>query len=351
MNAIVAEKESSEVVDFRAPGPGERLRNARMARDMDVSKIAEKLHLTADMVDALERDDYSELPARVFVRGYLRNYARLVDLPADSVMSQFDEIWPEDDAPVKIDRAPRLPADSRPGSRWSGAITWLLLLAVLGLFLVWWQGHLDQFTQTDNSVDVSSDSLPSGPVTDQAPTLSLPRLQDGTDEPVSGSSASEGGSGVLRLPPVPSASVDLAPSMERPGQLGSGSAPAVTAEPKIESLEGIVAALEQSEMTEEQVLAEAKQTSPAEAAAVEVATEQGVLVRFTDDCWVDIRGANRSFKLFGTMRKGTEKRLEGTPPYKFVVGKASAVEVYVDGERFDLAPHTRDNVARFSISL
>ena len=83
----------------------------------------------------------------------------------------------------------------------------------------------------------------------------------------------------------------------------------------------------------------------------EPVAQQAVLMRFKSDCWVDIRGSNRSFKLLGTMRKDTERRLEGEAPYKFVLGNASAVELEVNGEPFDLGPHTRDNVARFSLSL
>ena len=44
----------------------------------DLAKIASELHLTSAVVAALEADDYSEIQARVFVRGYLRNYARIV---------------------------------------------------------------------------------------------------------------------------------------------------------------------------------------------------------------------------------------------------------------------------------
>jgi len=345
MNAIVAEKDASEVVDFRAPGPGERLRNARVARDMDLSKMAEELHLTADMVEALECDDYSELPARVFVRGYVRNYARLVELPLDSVLKQFDELWPEDTASVKIDRAPRLPADSRPGSRWSGIITWILLLAAVGLFLMWWQGYLDRFThvgreavspQMDSTLSVEPQQAPSG--------LQLPSERNTSEQPNVLQPVDQQ-PGMLALPPV--SVVDVPKEEGQHVAIEPESVAGEQSAPKIESLDGIAAALEQSELTEEQIRAEAANAAaPAEPGIADT----GVLVRFTEDCWVDIRGANRSFKLFGTMKKGTEKRLEGEAPYKFVVGKASAVEVLVDGKPFDLAPHTKDNVARFSLS-
>ena len=50
----------------------------------------------------------------------------------------------------------------------------------------------------------------------------------------------------------------------------------------------------------------------------------------------------------GTMRKGTQKTLGGTPPYKMVLGNASGVTLLVDGKPFALAPYTKDNIARFS---
>lgn len=370
MNAVVAEKESSDVVEFRAPGPGERLRNARMARDMDIRKIAEKLHLTTDMVDAIECDDYSELPARVFVRGYIRNYARVVELPADSIMAQFDELWPEDKAKakVKIDRAPRLPADTRPGSRWSGAITWLLLLAGIALFLMWWQGYLDRFTQTGNqTASLEAPAAVEGAQPESAPTgLVLPPAGPGSQSQPQSQPSLEG-ENLLRLPPVPASR----PVTEAPASVEAAAPEKPLA---VDSLEGIAAALERSEVSlplppaeatsVAEVAAEAAPVSQVPAAAqvsepvaavptptpVEPVAQKGVLVTFNDDCWVDIRGANRSFKLFGTMRKGTEKLLEGKPPYKFVLGNAAAVSVSVNGKPFDLAAHTKDNVARFSLS-
>jgi cytoskeleton protein RodZ len=341
MNAIVAEKESPDVVEFRAPGLGEQLRNARIASDMDIRKIADKLHLTTDMVDALECDDYSELPARVFVRGYVRNYARLVDLPIESVMAQFDELWPEDDAKVKIDRAPRLAADPRPGSRWSGAVTWLLLLVVVGLFLMWWRGHLDRFPSGGGDTEASLLGQPDAEVTPNKPSgLALPAA-----EPVA--PVVQGGSGILPLPQAPSERTQTA----APEQAGQASV--VPLEQPLDAVAPGVAevakAVEAS--TSADVSQAAGESNTAQAATAEAATAQGVWVSFSEDCWVDIRGSNRSFKLVGTMRKGTRERLGGQFPYQLVLGNASAVDVEVNGKPFDLGAHTKDNVARFSISL
>jgi cytoskeleton protein RodZ len=42
------------------------------------SDVAAKLKLTARQIEALEQEDFSHLPSEVFVRGFVRNYARLV---------------------------------------------------------------------------------------------------------------------------------------------------------------------------------------------------------------------------------------------------------------------------------
>ena len=59
--------------------PGARLARAREARGMSVEDVSRYLKLTPAQVLALETDDYSSLPSIVFVRGFLRSYAKLVD--------------------------------------------------------------------------------------------------------------------------------------------------------------------------------------------------------------------------------------------------------------------------------
>ena len=363
MNALIAEKDASDVVEFRAPGPGERLRSARVSKDMDIRKIADKLHLTTDMVDALERDDYAELPARVFVRGYVRNYARLVELPTESIMQQFDELWPEDETAVKIDRAPRLAADPRPGSSWSRVVTWFLLLLVLGLFLMWWQGYLDRFTQNSAANGGGAEQLPPADVAENPTGLTLPPAPPATPQPETAIASQ--GDNLLALPPVAPEAIEAASSTTSSAVGDTAQPPPAAAAPTLlsaDQVEASVPELSRSVETEsaqpESQAIQSTQALPSsepqqiaeQSAPVEPAVEQGVLVTFNDDCWVDIRGSNRSFKLFGTMREGTQRKLGGQGPYKFVLGNASAVEVLVDGKPFDLAPHTKDNVARFSIS-
>ncbi len=306
MNAVIAEKDNNEGIQLAVPGLGERLRSARLAQDMDMEKLAARIHLTVDTVDALEHDDYSEMPARVFVRGYVRNYARTVDLPVELVLAQFDRQWVDEEAPVKVRQSPRLASDTNPGNSWPSLVTWLLVLVLLVLFLVWWQGYLDHFIeqwrkpQTADTTEQAADAPPAAEAVG-APGLQIPALKQ-----------SAGPTGEIALPSAPVQAKAL-----------QAAVPAGTA------------------VNELAMATPAAQPQPVVA---------GVSVRFLDDCWVDIRDRTRTFKLFGTKKRGSEFELGGKPPYKVVLGNAHGVQIRVDGKPFDLSPYIEGNVARFTLN-
>ena len=72
-------------------GPGRRLSDTRQAANLSLGEVASRLHLDLDTIRALEADDYDRLPAPTFVRGYLRGYARLLDLPPGPILEAFDQ--------------------------------------------------------------------------------------------------------------------------------------------------------------------------------------------------------------------------------------------------------------------
>ena len=71
-------------------GPGSQLREARHEAKYSLEEVAARLHLDRGMVRALEENDFDKLPAATFVRGYIRSYARLLDLPPGPILEAFD---------------------------------------------------------------------------------------------------------------------------------------------------------------------------------------------------------------------------------------------------------------------
>jgi cytoskeleton protein RodZ len=73
-------------------------------------------------------------------------------------------------------------------------------------------------------------------------------------------------------------------------------------------------------------------------------------LRFTGTSWAEVKDAEGKVLHSQHNIAGTEFVVEGTPPFYVVIGDAGVSTVEVRGEVFDLAPHTRQNVARFTIN-
>lgn len=79
--------------------PGATLKEARQRRGASVADVAETLHLHERVVEALEEGRSEHLPARVYVRGYARAYARLLGLDEDDISARFEAAMPKPAAP------------------------------------------------------------------------------------------------------------------------------------------------------------------------------------------------------------------------------------------------------------
>jgi cytoskeleton protein RodZ len=73
-------------------------------------------------------------------------------------------------------------------------------------------------------------------------------------------------------------------------------------------------------------------------------------LRFTGTSWAEVKDAEGKVLHSQHNIAGAEFVVEGTPPFYVVIGDAGVSTVEVRGEAFDLAPHTRQNVARFTIN-
>ncbi len=67
------------------------------------------------------------------------------------------------------------------------------------------------------------------------------------------------------------------------------------------------------------------------------------------DTWVEIVDADGSQLEMDLLRAGTSRSYSGTGPFRIMIGRASAVELSMDGRLVDLGPHTRGNVAHLTL--
>lgn len=69
---------------------GQRLRQAREAKQWSIEQIAERLHITRQRVIDMENDHYKNSSAETYAKGYLRSYAKLLGISPDEIIDEFD---------------------------------------------------------------------------------------------------------------------------------------------------------------------------------------------------------------------------------------------------------------------
>ena len=111
---------------------GEHLRKLREEKRMSLAEISRATRVPVASVERIEADRFDELPGEVFVRGFLRAYARALEIPADDVLARYTSsrrvAWV---TPLPI-TSPVRPARSR---RFGVAIAFVLLLILFTLAL------------------------------------------------------------------------------------------------------------------------------------------------------------------------------------------------------------------------
>ncbi|HEY2035798.1 MAG TPA: RodZ domain-containing protein [Steroidobacteraceae bacterium] len=116
-----------------AEGIGARLRSARERSRLTILQAAEKLHVDADILEALEAADFAALGAPVFVKGHLRHYAELVGESPEALF----ELYAQETRvpPPDLTRIPKPPPDDA-GKLVVPAVVVVIGFAVVGT--VWW---------------------------------------------------------------------------------------------------------------------------------------------------------------------------------------------------------------------
>ncbi len=115
------------------PGVGQYLREQRETRRMSVEEVSRATRVPVQSVERIEADRFDELPGEVFVRGFLKSYARALGVPADEVMARYTAsrrvAWV---TPLPLSSSSLKPARGR---RFGVAIAFVLLLILFTLAL------------------------------------------------------------------------------------------------------------------------------------------------------------------------------------------------------------------------
>ena len=285
-----------------APLPaGALLRQAREAAGMSIDAAAQQLKLHPRQVKAIEDGEFALLPGRTFVRGFVRNYARLMRLDPDRVLDALPgaAAAPALEAPALHETAPtmgELPTSERtkPGwTRWAIPLTLVAIVVAAGIY---------EFLRGQ---DAHRAAPPPG----------------ATERPV-----------------------------ERPVEPPADRPP--SAEPTGTPLPNPVTPAPGAPATGDAGVPPSMGNAPAAAPAPAVAAAAGdapLVLSFRGTSWAEVRDRTGRVLLSQNVPAGQVHALSGTPPFEVHLGNAQDVAVTLNGRAVDLAPHTRQNIARFTL--
>lgn len=306
--------------DNAAMLPGERVRRAREEQGLSQEEVSKQLRLSLSYLKALEDDDYSRLPEPTFIKGYLRNYARLLGLPAEELARRFQqEVDQQRDA--EHEREQQALEDSPRRREWRLPLA-VILLVVLAVAVGWWLWPRGE--QTPAPVESPSElSPPSGQFGEPAPDNPDPALPDDTE-------------------PMAPADENLTPS----GDEGAGPASEIDAGPQTPP----AAAPARPGNSSESAVADAGQgerSAPAQPAADGV---DSISLSFSRVCWVRVVDATGATLSQGQRNAGDTLNLEGEAPFRLTVGDAAAVSALsINGESVSLPSQRSGDVVRVTL--
>jgi len=102
-------------------------------------------------------------------------------------------------------------------------------------------------------------------------------------------------------------------------------------------------------VVQEKTVVEHKPVAAASAPAPRYAGGHRLVVRTEGEAWIEIKDSADRMLVSSLNPPGSERVVRGRPPYSLVIGNASQVSVTYDDKPIDLAPHTRQDVARFTL--
>jgi len=260
---------------------GARLSWERERAGLTVTDVAARLRLHLNQVRAIEQESLNALPEVAYVRGFIRSYARLLNIdPAPLVEDLATKLVPATASVVDGIAHHRDYSPVREAAREQSSRRFVILGAMLLLIVL---GALGWYATRERVLVASATAIPPMPTPAAAPaTVTVASAAPATVEPA----------------------------------VASVSSPTPGSEPQIEPLP----------------------PSPL------------LKLHFNGQSWAEVKDAEGKVLHSQHNQAGTDYVIEGTPPFYVVIGDANRATVEVRGEAYDLAPHTRQNVARFTVN-
>ncbi|MYH69245.1 MAG: helix-turn-helix domain-containing protein [Gammaproteobacteria bacterium] len=295
---------------------GAYLKRLRSEKNISVAEVAARMYLHPSVIDALEQDDHKNLPGSLYVYGYLQHYAKILNVPADQILSMYkkDTSEPrEQGTEAPIYEKP----DTKEPKKWSYAIIYLALFILVLLSFVFWRGKYAQ-------------------------------------EPVETTGGPDRTATIVEQPDTPPGQAQSTEMEEAEQETYTADMPVRETEQEPETTPEPAGESQTTRAQQPETPTTTTEAEPGTAPTYEEKTitagigPDTVKLVLSIDCWIEIFDADNEKVFYDLARVGQTLVLSGNAPFSVLLGNADAATVEFNNTPFDITPHvTGIGIARF----
>ncbi len=318
------------------------LKAAREARGMSVADVATALHLRPSIVKDIEADDFSNISSTTYVRGYVKNFARIVEADKQQVEACLARQAPGVSQPTMQSFSRKTVRQAR-DSRYQ-MVTWLVIVILLALMVFWWL----QTSKFFNSAGVDFSKPTAEEVAaSSAETASMGQIRieerrlSSADQSVNDPLASD------QLASDPLANESSAQELAAQAQAGERAAAELAQDQAQTSNQAPTESGAQASSATDAASLDAQNTQAGQ--STPAAGQASVELALSADCWIQVKDATGKVLLADLRKAGQAVSLSGKAPFKLILGAPQAVTVTFNGEAVGLNEFPAGKVARFTL--
>jgi cytoskeleton protein RodZ len=369
---VVINPADTEVIGF-AP-LGEVFSSARNAKKLTLKDVSNNLRLSVKQIESIENNDFTSLPPAVITRGFLRNYARFLELDADPLLASYRARMPDvvpSTLTVKTSMNKVMPSSGNSSSFKYFLLGGLVLLSLTSWFYYanYMQKAVPQKTATFVATTVSQPVSENTPLPEVAlPAAEREAQNEVVDTQVAANTVEGNASDTKDAvdPQVPPSSAEISPKPVPSVQPKVNNPSVVTQnlqlpkEAAVDSNTIKLLAVQKIQLPSTTNEVNAKAFPANEVKAIDnaknslksdasIASMKGVNIAVSEKTWVRVTDKSGAVVFERMLQANSEEGFNGIPPFNMLIGNAKATKLKFLGQDVDLTNKTRNNVARITL--
>ncbi|MDO6446566.1 cytoskeleton protein RodZ [Colwellia sp. 1_MG-2023] len=331
--------------DIEVIGPGQILSEAREAMGLTQQQVADRLNFRTTLVKNIEEDNFDHSLPTTFNRGYLKNYAKLVDVSVDEILAGYEMLN------VAKKQGAEMQSFSKETKKQAENnlvmwISYLILALLIGSTILWWLQDAKKSNEEKKIIKPTT-SISTNLSEDDNTTELNESTQTNID---AGSSNAKTElttlSETLKDTPNPVINEEnnLPESIDTNNNLATNT--------EIVETTLVSNALDKAETPNEPAVAiTSNEDISHENDAVDFGPIETAIFTFSGDCWVNIYDATGERIAWGIKKSGYVMNISGQAPFNITLGKPELVTIEFENQLVDMSQFNRGNIAKFTVPL